>query len=214
MPGCSSGESPREPGSITIAARIIAHGGLVVYPTETLYGLGADAFNPQALQRLVDVKGREPGKPVAVLVDGLEMAMLLASDVPPAARALMSQFWPGPLTIVLPARPSVASILTGAGTHIGMRVSSHPLATALVRAVGHPLTAPSANPAGKRAPARIEEARAYFGDRIDYYLDGGPLAGEPASTVVRVDDGLAIVREGAIAADRLRASLRGMVNPW
>lgn len=204
MPGSSSSASGVDSASILAAARVLAAGGLVVYPTETLYGLGADALNEAALQRLVEVKVREPGKPIAVLISDTDMLHDLVEAVPPRAKTLMRRFWPGPLTIVLQARPSVSALLTGNGGGIGIRISGHPIATALVREVGHPITAPSANPAGERPPRCIEEARAYFGSRVDYYLDGGCLPGEPASTVADVRNGLRVIREGAVAAKDLR----------
>ncbi len=201
MPAFSNSASgAAEHDGILQAAHVLATGGLVVYPTETLYGLGADAFNAAALQRLVELKGREPGKPIAVLVADVAALDELVEEVPLAAAALIRRFWPGPLTLVLRARPSVSPLLTGGADGIGVRVSSHPMAAALVRALGRPITAPSANPAGLPAPRRVEEARAYFGARVDAYVDGGCLPGEPASTVVDARGELRVLRQGAIAA--------------
>ena len=193
-------DSSNSASEVDAAARILAAGGIVVYPTETLYGLGADAGNAAALQRLVELKGREPAKPIAVLISDTKMLEDVVDEISEAAANLMRRFWPGPLTIVLRARPSVSRVLTGGGDGIGVRVSSHPIATRLVRALGRPLTAPSANPAGQRPPTRLEDARAYFGDRVDYYVDGGHLPGEPASTVVDARHGLQVIRDGAVPA--------------
>ena len=193
--------------AIDAAAATLARGGLVVFPTETLYGLGADASNPAALQHLVDLKGREAGKPILVLISDIAMLNTLVTEIPPLAARLMRRFWPGPLTLVLPAQPSVSEILTGGGDGIGVRLSSHPIATALVRALGRPVTAPSANPAGQPAPVELQQARAYFGDRVDDYLDGGRLHGAP-STVADVRGELQVIREGAIAMEDLHATLR------
>ena len=179
---------------------MLARGGVIVYPTETLYGLGADASNEGALARVVELKGRAAGKPIAVLISDTEMLEGIVEDISPAAADLMQRFWPGPLTIVLRARSTVSRRLTGGRDGIGVRVSSHPIAIALVRALGRPVTAPSANPAGLRPPTRLDEARAYFGDRVDCYVDGGALAGEPASTVVDARDGLRVIRDGAVPA--------------
>lgn len=211
MPGSSDSASEADGEPVAAAARLLASGGLVVYPTETLYALGADAFNASALQRLVALKGREPGKPIAVLIGDRAMLHALVTAIPPPADALMSRFWPGPLTIVLRARAVVSPVLTGGGDGIGVRLSSHPTATALVRALGRPVTAPSANPAGLPAPQRVEDAKAYFGSRVDGYVDGGMLRGEPASTVVDLRDGLMVIRQGAITVEALRASLAGRV---
>ncbi len=205
MPGFSNGVSAADHERIGRAAQILAGGGIVVYPTETLYGLGAAAGNAAALQRLVDLKGREPTKAIAVLVADVQMLGMLVTEIPPLADALIHRFWPGPLTIVLRARPTVSSVLTGGGDGIGVRLSSHPMATALVRSLGQPLTAPSANPAGQPPPRRIEVARAYFDARVDFYLDGGSLAGEPASTVVDLRSGLRLLRHGAVGAEVLRS---------
>ena len=208
-----------QPGSahqsrqIEAAVRVLARGGLVVYPTETLYGLGADALDAAALLRLIDLKGRQAGKAIAVLISDLAMLDQIAAEVPAPARALMRRFWPGPLTIVLRARDTVSPLLTGGGG-IGVRLSSHPLASALVCALSHPVTAPSANPAGRPAPRLVEQARAYFGERIDYYLDAGPLRGEPASTVVDAREGLRVLRDGTIAAEDLRTTVRNEVAIW
>ncbi len=211
MPGCSNNGSALASREVEAAARVLARGGLVVYPTETLYGLGADALDAAAVARLIGVKEREPGKPIAVLVSDHAMLDQLAAEVPAPARALMRRFWPGPLIIVLRARDTVSPLLTGGGG-IGVRISSHPLATALVCALSHPVTAPSANPAGLPPPRRLDEARAYFGHRVDYYLDGGPLPGEPASTVVDAREGLTVLRHGAIAAEDLRTTVRRLLG--
>ncbi len=207
MPGCNDGGSGPDSAAIHAAARLLAAGGIVVYPTETLYGLGADACNRAALQRLVEMKVREPGKPIAVLIGDAGMLRDLAEDIPSPAAVLMRRFWPGPLTIVLRARATLPPVLTGGGDGIGVRLSSHPVATALVRALGRPVTAPSANPVGMRPPTSIAAARAYFGSRVDYYLDAGCLPGEPASTVVDTRDGLRVLRAGAVPADAVYAAV-------
>jgi L-threonylcarbamoyladenylate synthase len=206
MLGCSSIDAP-DVDAVAAAARVLAGGGLVVYPTETVYGLGAAAHNAPALDRLAMLKGREPGKPISLLISDLRMLDALVCDVPPVARQLIHRFWPGPLTLVLRARPGLSSVLTGDDGGIGVRISSHPVATALVCALGVPVTTPSANPAGQRPPATVDDARAYFGARVDCYLDGGRVRGEPASTVVDARGGWTVLREGAISQSVLRAAL-------
>jgi L-threonylcarbamoyladenylate synthase len=207
MRGFNNSVAEPDGRAIAAAAHVVAGGGIVVYPTETVYGLGADAGSAAALERLVALKGRESGKPIAVLISDLEMLRVVVSAVPPHAQSLMRRFWPGPLTLVLPARAGVSPLLTGTHGGIGVRLSSHPMATALVRELGRPITAPSANPAGRRPPVRIDEARDYFGSQVDYYLDAGPLRGEPASTVVDARDGITVIRAGAIAIEDLRATV-------
>src|SRR5512143_1959434 len=136
-------DSSNSASAVDTAAQVLAAGGIVVYPTETLYGLGADSGNEAALQRLVELKGREVGKPIAVLIRDMQMVRDIAEEIPRPAADLMRRFWPGPLTIVLRARLGVSRVLTGGGDGIGVRVSSHPIATALVCSLGRPVTAPS-----------------------------------------------------------------------
>ena len=208
MPDSSDNNNRRKDEAVATAARVLAAGGIVVYPTETLYALGADACNAAALQRLMELKVREAGKPVAVLIDGSHMLRGLAAEIAPQAEVLARRFWPGPLTLVLRARAAVSPALTGGGDGIGVRLSSHPAAAALVRALGRPVTASSANPAGMPPPVCVDQARVYFGACVDYYLDGGRLCGEPASTVVDVRAGVQVIREGAVPTEDIRAALR------
>jgi L-threonylcarbamoyladenylate synthase len=209
MPGCK-GSVPED--RIARAAQCLRAGGAVVYPTETLYGLGVDAFNVEALERLLRLKVREAGKPVAVLVDDRRMLDTIVAKVSNQAEKLIERFWPGPLTLVFSARPEVPIGLTGGSGTIGARVSGHPTAHELTRALGRPLTAPSANPAGLKPPVRVEEARAYFDDAVDLYLDDGALPGEPPSTVIDVRDGLRLLRAGAIDFEVVRTSLKPLMN--
>jgi L-threonylcarbamoyladenylate synthase len=180
----------------------------VVFPTETVYGIGADACSATAVERLVRVRGREEGKPILVLVRDVEMAeATVAAEVPAAARRLAARFWPGPLTLVVAARAGLPAALTAGGGTIGVRAPGHPLARALVAGLGRPVTAPSANPPGQAAPRRLEEARAHFGTRVAVYLDGGALPGG-ASTVATVEGGtVRVLRPGPIAEASLRAAL-------
>jgi L-threonylcarbamoyladenylate synthase len=171
-----------------------------------VYGLGVDARSDAAVERLVRVRGRE-GKPILVLVADLAMIATVAADVPAPARRLAARFWPGPLTIVLPARDGLAPALTAGTGTIGVRVPGHPVPRALARALGGPVTAPSANPPGAPPPRRLPEARAYFGEDVAVYVDGGELPGG-ASTVAAVDDGgVRVLRPGPISEAALRAAL-------
>ena len=181
------------------AAGVLARGGLVAFPTETFYGLAAHAMSAAAVARIFEVKGRPGGKPVLVLVDSIAMVEVVASRVPPRARELMAAHWPGALTLVLPARNEVpVEVTAGSGT-IGVRLSPHPLARALVSALGAPITAPSANPSGAPPPTTAEAVHGYFGDRLDVILDGGATAGGAPSTVLDVTvDPPRLVRAGAV----------------
>ena len=189
--------------------RALARGKLVVFPTETLYGLGADARSDAAVERLVAVRGREAGKPILVLVRDVAMAETVAAEMPEGARRLAARFWPGPLTLVLRARPGLSAALTAGSGTIGVRAPGHPAAAAIVDGLGGPVTAPSANPPGGPPPRRLDEARGYFGDRVDVYVDGGELPGG-GSTVASVDgDELRVLRAGVVSEAALRAALGG-----
>mgnify|MGYP001589977759 CR=1 FL=1 len=189
-----------DPGTIEAAARIVCEGGLVIVPTETVYGLAADAANPAALERLNRVKGRPPQKPYALQVTDATAARALAPDVPPAAARLMERFWPGPLTIVLP---------TSEGT-VGIRVPEHPVARALLRRCGRPLAVPSANRSGAPAPMNAQDAMASLKGQYDGVLDAGPSTVGRESTVVSVNgEAVAILREGAIPTFAVRAAAGG-----
>jgi L-threonylcarbamoyladenylate synthase len=192
------------PIDVTAAVAALRRRSLVVFPAESLYGIAADAGSPEALAHLVAVRGREAGKPILVLASDLGMVETLVRSVSPAARRLARRFWPGPLTLVLPARRSVPALLTGGTGTIGVRVPGSAVARALACRLGVPVTGPSANPPGAPPPRTALEARHYFGDAIAHYLDGGTLAGE-ASTVVAVEeDDVRVLRPGAIAESLIR----------
>jgi L-threonylcarbamoyladenylate synthase len=153
------------------------------------------------------VRGREEGKPILVLVADVEMAAAVVDDFPQLARRLAQRFWPGPLTLVLRARPGLPAPLTAGTGTIGVRVPGHALAAELVARLGGPVTAPSANPPGGEPPRRLDDARSYFGERVAAYLDGGELAGG-ASTVAAVEsDGVRVLRAGPISQAALDAAL-------
>jgi L-threonylcarbamoyladenylate synthase len=180
------------------AAEILKSGGRVAFPTETFYGLAVAALDAGAVRSLFALKGRPESKPVLVLVDSVAMAEAVAV-VGELARDLMARYWPGALTLVLPARDVVpAEVTAGTGT-IGVRLSSHPVALALVRALGAPITAPSANPTGAAPPTSAAAVLDYFPEALDLVLDGGATAGGPASTVLDVTFAPPrVIREGAV----------------
>jgi len=180
------------------AAAVLAAGGLVAFPTETFYALGAAALRPAAARRVFEVKGRPEGRPLLVLVDSVAMADQVAASISPRARELMARHWPGALTLVLPARPEIpVEVTAGSGT-IGVRLSAHPVAQALVSALGGPVTAPSANPTDQAPPTTAAAVVAYFGDAA-LVLDGGPTPGGEPSTVLDVTvDPPRLIRAGAV----------------
>ena len=191
------------------AGAALAAGELVVYPTETLYALGADARNPEALARLVALKGREPGKPIALIAADLAMATELVQSFPTPALRLARRFWPGPLTLVLPARAGLSEVLLNDTGGVGIRVPDHWIARTLSARLGSPLTATSANLAGGVPATTLAAARAALGEGVAVYLEGGELGRQAASTVMDFHDGrLRVLRAGAIDEARLQAALR------
>ena len=183
-------------------------GELVVYPTETFYAIGADAFSSIALRRLFQLKGREPGKPVGLIAADSAMAFSVAREVPLDARRLADAFWPGPLTLVLPARGEIASELTGPDG-VGVRVSPNPVARALSAGVGRPITATSANLSGEAPASTLEQARAGLDEKVKVYLEGGKLTALAPSSVVAINaSGWKMVRVGAISEDQIAAALK------
>jgi len=176
---------PEQPDvrSIAAAAAVVEAGGLVAFPTESFYGLGADALDSDAVARVFEVKGRPEHKALLVLVDSIEMAVGLAARVSDGARALMARYWPGPLTLVLEAADRVPAGLTGGGSTIGVRMPGHAVARALVRSAGRPITAPSANPSEAPPALTAAAVRDYFEGRVELILDGGPTVGGAGSTV-------------------------------
>ncbi len=195
--------------AVARAVEAMRRGDAIVYPTETFYALGVDFGAPGALDHLFALKAREPDKPIALIAADLAMAFSVAREVPPAARRLAEKFWPGPLTLVLPADPALPAALVGPDGGVGVRVSPHPVARALAAALGHSITATSANLAGAPPARTLAEARAAFGDRVAAYLDGGAMAAAAPSTMVGFDGPrIRIIRAGAIAEAQLLANLK------
>ena len=204
----NSGKRSGDPELFSRAIGALKRGEVIVFPTETFYGLGADALNEAAVKRVVSLKGRNLESPIAIIVADGEMLKDIVMDVPAVARKLMERFWPGPLTLVLPGKKNLPAPLLSRGGGVGVRISSHPLATRLARELGRPLTATSANHSGKEPARSIEEAMSYFSNRIDFFLDGGRLKGRKGSTVVEIVDGrLKIIREGVIVREELEKAL-------
>jgi len=171
------------PATLAAAGAAIRAGKLVAFPTESFYGLGVDARSATAVDRVFSVKGRPESKPLLVLVDGVASAEALCRSVSDEARELMARHWPGPLTLVLPAALDLPEALTAGTGTIGIRVPGYPVALALVRAAGVPVTAPSANPSGAPPPTTAAQVRDYFPEGVDIILDGGPTPGGVGSTI-------------------------------
>jgi len=190
------------------AAQIIMAGGVVAYPTETFYGLGVDAFDVHAIERIYHIKKRDPSKPILVIIENQRHLKELVSDIPPLAKELIKRFWPGPLTIIFRASPKVPAILTGNTGTIGIRISSHPVALDLVRAVGRPITATSANISGQLGLVNVLDVLKTFENGLDLILDGGITQGKEGTTIVNITlDSPRIVREGVIPSEEIKPYL-------
>ena len=173
-----------DPGEIDRAARLLRAGGLVAFPTETVYGLGANALDAEAVARIYAVKGRPATSPLIVHVASIEMAQSLVMNWPEIADRLGRRFWPGPLTLVLEKQPAIPAIVTANLSTVGLRMPAHPIALALIRAAGVPLAAPSANRFTELSPTTAEHVRRSLGSDVDYILDGGPCTVGIESTVL------------------------------
>lgn len=190
------------------AAQCLRDGGLVAFPTETVYGLGADASNAASVARLYAVKGRPAGHPVIVHFASADAAFAWAREVPEAARRLAARFWPGPLTLILKRSSKAADFVTGGQDNVGLRVPSHPVAQALLKAFGEGVAAPSANRFGHVSPTTAAHVRADFGSEIDIVLEGGASEVGIESTIVDLSGGEAVLlRPGRISKRDLEIAL-------
>lgn len=197
-----------DPQVVAAAVDVLKTGGLLVFPTTGLYGLGADALNPASVEKIFQIKQRDFSKPILVLIKDASELGRIAEKVPGAASALMNAFWPGALTIILEARPELPDVLTGNTGKIGIRVPKHPVASALVSAFDGPLTGTSANLSGQGGCSSVADLDSGLVQRVDMVLDAGPLKGGVGSTVVDATaDQPLVLREGAVSKQQLEAVL-------
>jgi L-threonylcarbamoyladenylate synthase len=201
--------NPLEPGenAVSEAARVLLSGGIIAFPAETVYGLGVDAGNPEALKLLYSIKKRDIGKPTSILISSPEELGRLTSGISREAGRLIDEFWPGPLTIVFKASKNVSEILTAGTGTIGIRMPGSRLCLRLLERAGIPMTAPSANPEGKPPAVSAEEALEYFGRGLDLVLDGGKSTQPPTTMVDSTGSGISIIREGALGAKKIMSAL-------
>jgi L-threonylcarbamoyladenylate synthase len=193
------------------AVRVLRRGGLVAFPTETVYGLGADAESDDALARLYAVKGRPADHPVIVHLASADRIDDWAASASDAARALTARFWPGPLTVVVPAASRVSRVATGGLDTVGLRVPDHPVALALLDAFGGGVAAPSANRFGRVSPTSAGAVVRDLGDDVDLVLDGGPCAVGVESTIVDCTAAVPVVlRVGGVTLEELAGVLDGV----
>lgn len=187
------------PQSLISAVEILGAGGVVVYPTETFYGLGVDALNQKAIKKVFTIKGRSFSQPLLILIPEQDYLPRYVTEVSEKARQLMEHFWPGPLTMVFSVSPQLPSILTAGTKKIAIRISPHPIARALTSAFAGPLTSTSANISGEQSPATAKEVFSHLGGMIDLIIDGGKTPGQMPSTIIDVTfSPPQLVREGVV----------------
>ena len=193
---------------------LLRAGELVALPTETVYGLAANAFDPHAVARIFEVKGRPPGNPIIVHVASVDMARHCVQQWPAVADQLAAAFWPGPLTLVLPRSKAVPSIVTAGGSTVGVRWPSHPFIQAVIRACGFPLAAPSANPSSEVSATLAEHVRKSLGSKLRLVVDGGPTQVGLESTVLDISGPRPqLLRPGMIHAESLMAVTGALAEP-
>ena len=193
-----------EPEIIAEAAAIIKKGGVVVFPTRCLYGLGADALDPHAVEKIIKIKQRPADNPILVLIHCRRQLDSLVANITPKAVAIMDTFWPGRVTLVFEAGDTLSNRLTAHTGKIGVRLAGHPVASALIKQVGSPVTGTSANLSGKPGCRQIQYLDPPIAKRVDLVLDAGMLEGGVGSTVVDVtEDRPQILREGQVTAEQI-----------
>ena len=190
-----------QPDIIEKAGQVIKNGGIVLFPTRYLYGLGADAFNADAVNRVFEIKKRPYHKPLLILIHRQESLELLVRAVPASALRIIKRFWPGDVTIVFEAKATLPANLTAGTGKIGIRLPQHQVAAALTRAVQGPITATSANLAGRGGCSRVSDLDPLIAEKLDLIIDAGPLEGGIGSTVIDVTIAPPLIlREGAVSA--------------
>lgn len=201
-----------DPEATSVAVEILNRGGVIVYPTDTVYGVGANALNHEATLRVFMIKNRPLDQAMPVAVSGIEMAEELAL-ITDEARRLMEQFWPGALTILLAKRPVVPPLVTGGGDKIGLRAPNHPVPLSIIRASRLPLIATSANKHGQPNPMTAEEAFRQLGEMVDLVIDAGRSEVPIPSTVIDLTQELpAIIREGPVSRRSIEAVIGRIKN--
>lgn len=190
------------------AAELLRAGGLVAVPTETVYGLAGNGLDERAVHDIYEVKGRPERKPLSLMVPGEDAMERYCEPVPPQAKALAARFWPGPLTIVLTAKPEVPDIVRAGGATVGLRCPDHPMTLELLKLAQIPFAAPSANPSGEPSPRTAEEVGAYFDGQIAAIVDGGPCGIGTESTLIDMaHTPYRILRQGALPAEEIADAL-------
>lgn len=191
--------------ALEIAIETVQHGGVIAFPTDTVYGIGAALDHPEALVRIFDIKGRSADRPLPILVSRPDVIGTLTVDPDPDLLALAARFWPGPLTVVLQAAPSLPPEVVAPDGTVGIRIPDHSIALTIAQHAGGAIASTSANRSGDPPATRAEEIRASLGGEIDVILDGGIAPHQEASTVIRREGAtITVIREGAIAAETIQ----------
>ena len=198
--------------NIDRAAALLRSGAVVAFPTETVYGLGADAFDARAVARIFEIKARPTFDPLIVHVVSEAMLARVADAVPARARTLIEYFWPGPLTLVLRKRAEIPALVSAGLETVAVRMPAHPVARALIECAETPLAAPSANPFGYLSPTRAEHVAEMLGERVDCILDGGATEHGVESTIVMLEPEPTLLRPGAIAVEAIEAVIGPLVR--
>ncbi len=186
-------------------AQLIKKGGIVIFPTETVYGIGTNGFNEESIRRIYEIKKRDFNKPISLLVSNIEMVKMVAENITDLERALMEQFWPGPFTIILKKKKIVPDILTARGDTVGVRMPSGTIAKQLIEYAGVPIATPSANISGNPSGINIDDIKNDFEGKVDCIIDGGISELGVASTIVKVIDGVPhVLREGTITKEQIQ----------
>ncbi len=207
-------QEARTPGLIGAASSILRRGGIVAFPTETVYGLGAVVFDEKAVARVFEAKQRPHFDPLIVHINSVEQLGLLAERVPPAAYSLIDRFWPGPLTLILPKTAGVPDLVTAGLPTVAVRMPRHPLALELIRQTGMPIAAPSANTFGHTSPTTALHVEASLGSRVDFVLDGGPCSVGIESTIISFCENLPVLlRPGGIPVEDIEALIGSVTQP-
>jgi L-threonylcarbamoyladenylate synthase len=191
------------------AASIIRSGGVVAFPTESFYGMAVNAWDEKAIQRLFAIKKREENQPILLLIPTMSLLNQVVTRIPDIANKFMQKFWPGGLTLVFEANPDLPHLLTSGTGKIGLRLSSHPVATALAQAVGGPITGTSANISGQAACTSAEAVRHSLGESVDFILDRGETEGGKGSTIMDLTvDPPTVMREGMVPREQLEVYIK------
>jgi L-threonylcarbamoyladenylate synthase len=198
---------PATPEALERAAALLRKGGVVAFPTETVYGLGANAFDVRAVARIFDIKRRPEFDPLIVHVLDAAMLASVVSEIPESARVLIDRFWPGPLTLILRKHAAVPDLVTAGLETVAVRMPAHPVARALLERTGLPLAAPSANPFGYLSPTRAEHVARMLGERVDAIVNGGPAELGVESTIVMLEPHPVLLRPGAVPVEEIEAAI-------